>query len=128
MVEGERFGPYRIEELLGRGGMGEVYQAFDESQKRVVALKVLSPHLAADESFRARFRRESELAARLSEAHVIPIHRYGEIEGRLFIDMRLVRGVDLASVLEQQGPLSPVRAVAASASWLGHLTLRTLIC
>ncbi|MDQ4038154.1 MAG: serine/threonine protein kinase, partial [Actinomycetota bacterium] len=66
--------------------MGEVFRAYDESQKRIVALKLLSPHLAADESFRARFRRESELAARLREAHVIPIHRYGEIDGRLFLD------------------------------------------
>jgi ABC-type multidrug transport system ATPase subunit/serine/threonine protein kinase len=105
------FGPYRIERLISRGGMGEVYRAFDTGQNRVVALKCLLPHLAADQEYAARFRRESELAARLREPHVIPIHRYGQIDGRLFIDMRLVEGDDLASVLTQRGPLEPRRAV-----------------
>ncbi|MGH3152644.1 MAG: serine/threonine-protein kinase, partial [Streptosporangiaceae bacterium] len=61
---------------------------------RTVALKVLIPELAADRAFQDRFRRESKRAARLSEPHIIPIHDYGQIDGRLFIDMRLVDGID----------------------------------
>ncbi len=106
----EDFGPYRLEGLLGRGGMGEVYRAFDTARKRVVALKVLSPHLAADPEYQARFRAESEMAARLRSAHVIPIHDYGEIDGVLFLDMRLVDGVDLATRLLERGPLPPADA------------------
>ena len=108
---GEVFGPYHLERLLGRGGMGEVYRAFDTTRKRVVALKVLTPQLAADPAYQARFRAESELAARLRSAHVIPIHDYGEIDGVLYLDMRLVDGEDLSDRLHDRGPLSPADAV-----------------
>lgn len=91
--------------------MGEVYRAFDTAKRRTIALKRLPRELASDASFQARFRRESELAARLGDPHVIPIHDYGEIDSQLFIDMRLVRGTDLAGVLADQGPLAPERAV-----------------
>jgi serine/threonine-protein kinase len=110
-VAAERFGPYRLDELIGCGGMGEVYRAFDTVKQRTVALKRLPVALAADAKFQARFRRESASAARLSEPHIIPIHDYGEIDGRLFIEMRLVVGRDLARVLAEQGPMRPARAV-----------------
>ncbi|MGB9224992.1 protein kinase domain-containing protein, partial [Mycobacterium sp.] len=110
-MEGTSFGRYQLLGLLGRGGMGEVWRAYDTaSNNRLVAIKLLPPHLAADETFVQRFRREAEAAAQLNNPHIIPIHNYGEIEGRLYVDMRLVEGRDLAEVLEG-GPLAPARAV-----------------
>ncbi|HEX7308190.1 serine/threonine-protein kinase [Lentzea sp.] len=106
----ETFGPYRIEQLLGRGGMGEVHRAYDTAHDRVVALKRLSPGYHDDQEFRARFRREAQIVARLREPHVIPIHAYGEIEDRLYLDMRLVEGSDLSDLIDQ-GTFEPARAV-----------------
>lgn len=108
---GGRFGPYELRSLLGSGGMGEVYEAYDTVKDRVVALKLLSGDLVGDPEYQTRFRRESQAAARLAEPHIIPIHDWGVIEGRLFIDMRLVAGTDLRTVLQSGGPLSPQRAV-----------------
>jgi serine/threonine protein kinase len=109
-VEGEVFGPYRLDGLIGSGGMGEVFRAHDTGRDRVVALKRLPRQLAVDQEYRARFQRESALVAQLREPHIIPIHDYGEIDGQLYIDMRLVEGKDLAKVLAA-GPLGVSRAV-----------------
>jgi serine/threonine protein kinase len=109
-VEGTPFGRYRLLEPLGRGGMGEVWRAHDTSTDRTVALKVLPAHLAQDEDYQQRFRREAHAAARLNEPHAVPIHGFGEIDGRLYVDMRLIEGRDLQSLLED-GPLDPGRAV-----------------
>src|ERR1700732_4854829 len=90
--------------------MGEVWRAHDPATDRIVAIKVLPAHLSDDEVFQQRFRREGHAAARLTNPHVIPIHFYGEIDGRLYVDMRLVEGRDLQTVLAE-GPMEPVRAV-----------------
>lgn len=109
-MEETPFGRYRLIELLGRGGMGEVWKAFDTATRRVVAVKVLPAQLAADPVFEQRFRHEAFAAAGLSNPHVVPIHNFGEIEGRLYVDMRLIEGQDLEHVLAD-GPLDPGRAV-----------------
>ena len=92
--------------------MGEVYRAFDTEHERVVALKRLAPHLADDPDFRARFKQEARLAARLRNPHIITIHRFGELAGHLFIDMRYVEGFDAADLVKAVGPLAPHRTVA----------------
>lgn len=109
---GSTFGPYQLRTLLGRGGMGEVYEAFDTRRGRTVALKLLPRHASSDESYLQRFRRESQIAARLQEPHIVPIHDFGDIDGTLYLDMRLVRGEDLRALLKREGALRPERAVA----------------
>ncbi|HEX7827867.1 MAG TPA: serine/threonine-protein kinase, partial [Mycobacterium sp.] len=108
---GTAFGKYNLVRLLGKGGMGEVYEAYDNDKHRTVALKILADGLSNDPTFRMRFQRESQAAAILQEPHVIPIHDWGEIDGRLYIEMRLVRGQTLDELIAK-GPLQPSRAVA----------------
>jgi ABC-type amino acid transport substrate-binding protein/predicted Ser/Thr protein kinase len=111
-VDSTPFGHYQLQKLIGRGGMGEVYQAYDSDTDRIVALKVLPPHLAQDSTFQERFRRESHAAAGVSNPHVVPIHGYGEIDGRLYLDMRLIEGRNLGAMLTKTGkPLDPTFVV-----------------
>lgn len=107
---GQQFGGYRIEGQVGRGGMGVVYEAYDTVRERRVALKVLAPDLADDEGYRARFLHEARTVAGLSSPHVVPVHDFGVVDGRLFLDMALIDGLDLAAVLAA-GPVSAARAV-----------------
>ncbi|MGU3501661.1 serine/threonine-protein kinase [Mycobacterium sp. C31M] len=109
---GTRFGPYELRSLIGVGGMGEVYRAYDTVRERMVAIKLLRPDLATDRSFQERFRRESRLAARLQEPHIVPVHDFGEMDGVLYIDMRLVEGPSLKDLLQTAGALAPRRAVS----------------
>ena len=108
---GSMFGPYELQALLGVGGMGEVYRAYDTAKDRTVAIKLLRAEMSADAGFQERFRRESRIAARLQEPHVIPVHDFGEINGVLYIDMRLVEGDNVNKVLQIHGPMEPARAV-----------------
>ncbi|MDL5159053.1 serine/threonine-protein kinase [Actinomycetospora termitidis] len=97
--QGGRFGDYELLDLLGRGGMGEVWRARDTRRDRSVALKLLAADLTSRPDFQERFRREAQLTAVLNSPHVVPIHDWGEIDGRLFLDMRLVDGGSLADVV-----------------------------
>jgi Protein kinase domain len=108
---GESFGGYAIESLLGRGGMGAVYLATHARLARKVALKVVAPELAHDEEFRARFLRESQLAASLDHPNVIPIYDAGEVDGILFLAMRYVSGPGLQTLLRARGAISPEEAL-----------------
>jgi uncharacterized RDD family membrane protein YckC len=109
---GQRFGPYRIERLLGRGGMGEVYEAEHLEHGRRVALKVLSQRLN-DPTDRARFLREGQLAASVSHSHTVYIYSSEEIAGMPVIAMELLPGGTLKDRVEKQGPLAPIEAIDA---------------
>jgi serine/threonine-protein kinase len=103
---GEEFGPYTIESVLGQGGMGTVFLARHARLERRVALKVISPAFADDEGFRARFLRESQLAASLDHPHVIPIYDADEVDGVLYLAMRYVDGPSLGALIRKSKPLS----------------------
>ncbi|WP_216912891.1 serine/threonine-protein kinase [Nocardia noduli] len=105
-----RFGRYRLQRLLGKGGMGQIWLARDPEGRRV-ALKLLPPELAADASYRIRFEREAELATALRDPHLVSIHRHGEVDGRLFIDMEYIEGTDLEARLAAGGPMAAPEAV-----------------
>src|SRR5256885_13536921 len=109
---GSTFGAYRIDALLGRGGMGVVYRAEDLRLGRNVALKLLPAEISEDQRFRERFLRESRLAASIEHAGVVPIYEAGEVGERLYIAMRYIEGRDLGAVVRQDGPMEPTRAVA----------------
>jgi YVTN family beta-propeller protein len=102
---------YRIERVLGRGGMGVVYLVHQLTLERLVALKLLTPELAEDGRVRERFLRESKLAASLDHPNIVPVFDAGETDGRLYISMRYVEGTDLRRLLDKEGPLEPKRAL-----------------
>lgn len=101
---------YRIERLLGRGGMGAVYLAHELALDRDVAIKVLPPEQASTPQVRERFRREARTAARLSHPHIVPLYTFGEVSGLVYFVMGYIAGESLASQLKRQGPFPPEEA------------------
>jgi hypothetical protein len=112
LLPGAQFAGCRIDAVAGRGGMGIVYRATELSLGRPVALKLIASERAADAGFRARFQRESRLAAAIDHPNVIPIYQAGEQDGRLYLVMRYVPGTDLHALLAREGRLAPGRAAA----------------
>jgi YVTN family beta-propeller protein len=115
LAPGTTFAGYRVQSIVGRGGMGVVYRATELSLQRPVALKLIAPELAEDEDFRRRFLRESRLAASLEHPNVVPIYEAGEHDGQLYLAMRYVEGSDLRTVLKRDGPLAPERTLGVLA-------------
>ncbi len=109
---GSRIAGYRLEEEIGAGGMAVVFRARDDRLDRLVALKLLTPWLAADEDFRHRFLRESRAAAAVDDPHIIPVYEAGEAGGVLYLAMRYVSGGDIRSRLRRDGPFTVARAAA----------------
>ena len=118
---GTTLGGYRIDEQAGRGGMGVVYIAEQLALGRRVALKVISPELAEDPDFRARFKHESRIAASIDHPNVIPVYEAGEVDGLLFLSMRFVDGTDLRGLIRSHGPLPPGRATRILSQVAGAL-------
>jgi len=127
---GQEIGGHRIEAVAGHGGMGVVYRATHVALNRTVALKLISPDLADDPDFRARFKRESELAASLDHPNVVPIYHAGEDDGKLYVTMRFVEGTDLRELIALQQRLDPqvaARIVSQVASALDAAHARGLV-
>jgi serine/threonine protein kinase len=108
---GSVLGGYRLDALIARGGMGVVYRATHLALDRTVALKVIARRYAGDDAFRERFLRESRLAAKLDNPHVVPVYDAREEDGELLVAMRLVEGGDLRRRIDAHGPLAAVEAV-----------------
>src|SRR3954469_21905831 len=109
---GDEFAGHRVEGVLGRGGMGVVYRVTDLRLNRPAALKLITPALSADEDFRRRFQRESQLAASVQQQNIVTIYQAGEAEGLLYITMELVQGTDLRELITQRGRIDMPTAAA----------------
>src|SRR6059058_835645 len=113
---GSQFAGYRIESLVGRGGMGVVYRAYQLELGRAVALKLIAPEALEDSAARARFVSEARHAAAIEHPNVVPIYAAGESEGMAYFVMRFVEGDDLRTRVRRDGPLPPAAAAAIAQS------------
>ncbi len=112
---GTELGGYRLEETIGRGGMGIVYRAEQIELGRTVALKLLAPDQTGNATVRTRFEHESRLAAALDHPNIVPLYEAGEADGLLFFSMRYVEGTDLRALLNREGRLETARALNIAA-------------
>ncbi|WP_280232969.1 serine/threonine-protein kinase [Nocardia cyriacigeorgica] len=122
LAPGQEFAGYRIDRLLGVGGMGEVYLAQDRDLPRPVALKLLTPVIGDDGELRARFLREADTAARLAHPNIVAVYARGQEQDRLWMAMQYIEGTDVATAL-RQGPIRPgdaVRIAEETAKALDH--------
>ena len=129
-LAGQTLGKYHILEEIGRGGMGVVYKAHDTVLDRLVAIKVLAPHLTWDQEFVKRFLHEARSAARLEHAHVVTIYDVAQAQGHHVIAMKYLEGRSLAEIIRREGPLPPERAahlLAQIAQALDYAHARKLI-
>src|SRR2546429_5665425 len=115
LASGTLFGQYEIYGVAGRGGMGVVYRAHQLRLERDVALKVISSEIAGGPDFRARFARESRLAASIDHPHVVSVYDAGDDDGELYIAMQWIEGSDLRSLIDEGGELPPRRAITIGA-------------
>src|SRR5690348_5983810 len=102
---------YRIEERIGRGGMGVVYRAEHINLQRRAAVKIIAPDLAESAGFRERFTREARIAAALQHPNIVTVYDAGEVDGTLYLAMQYIQGEDLSGVLMREGRLRPYRAI-----------------
>src|SRR3954453_8220275 len=109
LAAGDAFAGYRIEQRLGRGGMGVLYLALEPGLERRVALKLIAPEAASDDVFARRFAEEARIAASIEHPNVVPIYAAGEHDGIPYIAMRYVAGSDLGRRIERDGRLDPER-------------------
>ena len=130
LVQSALVGEYSLERELGRGGMGIVYLAREVRLDRLVAIKVLPPHLASNEELRVRFLRESQTAARLSHPNVVPVFRVGEVDGLVYFAMGYVEGETLTQRVTTKGPMVPhdgVRILREAAWALAYAHARNIV-
>src|SRR3954465_7779862 len=108
---GSEIAGYRIEERIGRGGMGVVYRAQHMNLQRRAAIKIIAPEFADTKGFRSRFIREARIAAALQHPNIVTVYDAGQMGETLYIAMQFIRGSDLGAILREEGRLRPYRAI-----------------